>query len=114
MGSATDIALSIDPIQNDEGEEPFLQEEEPGDGHALPSERTSDLPPPEAPIITSPPQTYKPDVYDLEWRPGRDWSSPISAYFVKYRKVSDAPTHRFKPAFDWLNLSPSSEGTSVL
>ncbi|XP_035287864.1 cell adhesion molecule-related/down-regulated by oncogenes-like isoform X2 [Anguilla anguilla] len=89
-GTSTDSTLSIHPIQNDEGEEPFLQEEEPGEGHALPSERTSDLPPPEAPIITSPPQTHKPDVYDLEWRPGRDWSSPINAYFVKYRKLDDA------------------------
>ncbi|KAJ8342434.1 hypothetical protein SKAU_G00323620 [Synaphobranchus kaupii] len=90
VGTATDSALSIHPIQSDEGEEPFPQEEEPGEGQPLPSERTSDLPPPEAPIITSPPQTQKPDIYDLEWRPGRDWSSPINAYFVKYRKLDDA------------------------
>ncbi|KAJ8266617.1 hypothetical protein GJAV_G00132530 [Gymnothorax javanicus] len=89
MGADMDTTLSIDPIQNDEGEEPFLLDEEPEDGHALPSERTSELPPPEAPIITSPPQTQKPDVYDLEWRPGRDWSSPINAYFVKYRMLDD-------------------------
>ena len=47
-----------------------------------------ELPTPEAPIILSPPQTHKPDMYDLEWRPGRDWGNPINAYFVKYRKVS--------------------------
>uniref|UniRef100_A0A8C4DE93 Cell adhesion molecule-related/down-regulated by oncogenes n=1 Tax=Dicentrarchus labrax TaxID=13489 RepID=A0A8C4DE93_DICLA len=58
----------------------------------LPAERVSDRPTPEAPIITSPPQTHKPDVYDLEWRAGRDGGSPISAYFVKYRKVDEMGT----------------------
>ncbi|KAI1893662.1 hypothetical protein AGOR_G00126010 [Albula goreensis] len=76
------------PIQSDEGEEPFL-EEEPGYNQDTPIERTSDTPTPDAPIITSPPQTHKPDVYDLEWRAGRDWGSPINAYFVKYRKLDD-------------------------
>uniref|UniRef100_A0A4W5K2X4 Cell adhesion associated, oncogene regulated n=1 Tax=Hucho hucho TaxID=62062 RepID=A0A4W5K2X4_9TELE len=52
-------------------------------------QQSSDRPTPEAPIITSPPQTHKPDVYDLEWRAGRDWGHPINAYFVKYRKVDD-------------------------
>ncbi|XP_010083795.1 PREDICTED: cell adhesion molecule-related/down-regulated by oncogenes, partial [Pterocles gutturalis] len=45
--------------------------------------------PPEAPIILSPPQTPKPDVYNLVWRPGRDGGLPINAYFVKYRKLDD-------------------------
>ncbi|NXY77840.1 CDON protein, partial [Glareola pratincola] len=45
--------------------------------------------PPEAPIILSPPQTLKPDVYTLVWRSGRDGGSPINAYFVKYRKLDD-------------------------
>jgi len=44
--------------------------------------------PPEAPIILSPPQTLKPDVYNLVWRSGRDGGLPINAYFVKYRKVT--------------------------
>ncbi|XP_067166239.1 cell adhesion molecule-related/down-regulated by oncogenes [Apteryx mantelli] len=42
---------------------------------------------PEAPVILSPPQTLKPDAYDLVWRPGRDGGSPVNAYFVKYRKL---------------------------
>ncbi|NXP10994.1 CDON protein, partial [Thinocorus orbignyianus] len=46
--------------------------------------------PPEAPIILSPPQTLKPDVYNLVWRAGRDGGSPINAYFVKYRKLEDS------------------------
>uniref|UniRef100_A0A8C4DER2 Cell adhesion molecule-related/down-regulated by oncogenes n=1 Tax=Dicentrarchus labrax TaxID=13489 RepID=A0A8C4DER2_DICLA len=65
---------------------------EEGDTINLPAERVSDRPTPEAPIITSPPQTHKPDVYDLEWRAGRDGGSPISAYFVKYRKVDEMGT----------------------
>uniref|UniRef100_A0A4W6CCV5 Cell adhesion associated, oncogene regulated n=1 Tax=Lates calcarifer TaxID=8187 RepID=A0A4W6CCV5_LATCA len=55
----------------------------------LPADRSGDRPTPEAPIITSPPQTHKPDIYDLEWRAGRDGGSPIIAYFVKYRKVDE-------------------------
>ena len=60
-----------------------------GAGHSVnqPAERGGDRLTPEAPIITSPPQTHKPDLYDLEWRAGRDGGSPIVAYFVKYRKV---------------------------
>uniref|UniRef100_A0A663LTL3 Cell adhesion associated, oncogene regulated n=1 Tax=Athene cunicularia TaxID=194338 RepID=A0A663LTL3_ATHCN len=46
--------------------------------------------PPEAPIILSPPQTLKPDMYNLVWRSGRDGGSPINAYFVKYRKLDDS------------------------
>ncbi|XP_076219946.1 cell adhesion molecule-related/down-regulated by oncogenes isoform X4 [Aptenodytes patagonicus] len=45
--------------------------------------------PPEAPIILSPPQTLKPDTYNLVWRSGRDGGLPINAYFVKYRKLDD-------------------------
>ncbi|XP_035753384.1 cell adhesion molecule-related/down-regulated by oncogenes [Egretta garzetta] len=45
--------------------------------------------PPEAPIILSPPQTLKPDMYNLVWRSGRDGGLPINAYFVKYRKLDD-------------------------
>ncbi|XP_056139433.1 cell adhesion molecule-related/down-regulated by oncogenes [Lampris incognitus] len=78
---------SIQPMQSDEGEE-----EELGDTIGPPSDKNSDQPTPEAPIIISPPQTHKPDVYDLEWRPGRDGGSPISAYFVKYRKVDEMGT----------------------
>lgn len=73
-------------MQSDEGHELFLPEEE-ADGGDLPASRGGDRPAPEAPIIISPPQTHKPDVYDLEWRAGRDGGSPINAYFVKYRKV---------------------------
>ncbi|KAJ8403796.1 hypothetical protein AAFF_G00346640 [Aldrovandia affinis] len=78
---AVAVEPSVQPIQSDEGEEP-------GHGQDTPVERTSDTPP-EAPIIMSPPQTHKPNVYDLEWRAGRDWGSPINAYFVKYRKLDD-------------------------
>ncbi|XP_051512223.1 cell adhesion molecule-related/down-regulated by oncogenes-like [Myxocyprinus asiaticus] len=81
---------SIHPIQSDEGDELFsLGEEELGDTKGPPTERISDKPRPEAPIIVSPPQTHKPNMYDLEWRAGRDWGIPINAYFVKYRKVDD-------------------------
>lgn len=76
-------------MQSDEGQDHFLTEEEGvGDTMELLTDRSSDRPTPEAPIIISPPQTHKPDVYDLEWRAGRDGGSPINAYFVKYRKVS--------------------------
>lgn len=70
-------------MQSDEGQEESI------DGTiSSPTERRSgDRPTPEAPIIISPPQTHKPDMYDLEWRAGRDGGSPIIAYFVKYRKV---------------------------
>ncbi|XP_030076555.1 cell adhesion molecule-related/down-regulated by oncogenes [Microcaecilia unicolor] len=45
---------------------------------------------PEAPIILSPPQTWKPDMYNLIWRPGKDGGMPINAYFVRYRKLDDS------------------------
>lgn len=44
---------------------------------------------PEAPIILSPPQASKPDMYFLVWRSGRDGGLPINAYFVRYRKLDD-------------------------
>ncbi|XP_020667224.3 cell adhesion molecule-related/down-regulated by oncogenes [Pogona vitticeps] len=54
------------------------------------TEKTSSgISPPEAPIILSPPQTLKPDQYNLVWRPGKDGGQPIKAYFVKYRKLDD-------------------------
>ncbi|KAI5615951.1 cell adhesion molecule-related/down-regulated by oncogenes precursor, partial [Silurus asotus] len=82
-----DMQPTVQPVQNDEGEGLFL----PSDGDAKGSftERTSDKPTPEAPIIISPPQTHRPNAYELEWRPGRDWGRPINAYFVKYRKVDE-------------------------
>lgn len=52
------------------------------------TEKTSSgISPPEAPIILSPPQTLKPDQYNLVWRSGKDGGRPINVYFVKYRKV---------------------------
>ncbi|XP_060106666.1 cell adhesion molecule-related/down-regulated by oncogenes [Heteronotia binoei] len=45
--------------------------------------------PPDAPIILSPPQTLKPDQYNLVWRPGKDGGLPVNFYFVKYRKLDD-------------------------
>ncbi|XP_024910728.1 cell adhesion molecule-related/down-regulated by oncogenes isoform X2 [Cynoglossus semilaevis] len=79
---------SLHPMQSDEGQEESI------DGTiSSPTERRSgDRPTPEAPIIISPPQTHKPDMYDLEWRAGRDGGSPIIAYFVKYRKVDEMGT----------------------
>ncbi|XP_028321428.1 cell adhesion molecule-related/down-regulated by oncogenes [Gouania willdenowi] len=80
---------SLHPIQSDEGHGRFLPEDE---AISPPAERSNDRPTPEAPIIISPPQTHKPDLYDLEWRAGRDGGSPINAYFVKYRKVDEMGT----------------------
>uniref|UniRef100_A0A7N8YHV6 Cell adhesion associated, oncogene regulated n=1 Tax=Mastacembelus armatus TaxID=205130 RepID=A0A7N8YHV6_9TELE len=95
LGSSAIMLLkaspSLHPMQSDEGHEHFLTEDEV-DTMSLPADRSSDRPTPEAPIIISPPQTHKPDVYDLEWRAGRDGGSPINAYFVKYRKVDEMGT----------------------
>uniref|UniRef100_A0A8D0D1H3 Cell adhesion associated, oncogene regulated n=1 Tax=Sander lucioperca TaxID=283035 RepID=A0A8D0D1H3_SANLU len=82
---------SLHPMQSDEGHERFLTEDD-GDAINLPVDRSGERPTPEAPIITSPPQTHKPDMYDLEWKAGRDGGSPINAYFVKYRKVDEMGT----------------------
>ncbi|NXK50903.1 CDON protein, partial [Chauna torquata] len=58
---------------------------------AVATEKTlNSISPPEAPIILSPPQTLKPDMYNLVWRSGRDGGLPINAYFVKYRKLDDS------------------------
>ncbi|KAK9521204.1 hypothetical protein VZT92_021029 [Zoarces viviparus] len=95
LGSTAGVPLeaspSRHPMQSDEGHERFLTEEE-GDTINLPADRNSGRPTPEAPIIISPPQTHKPDMYDLEWRAGRDRGSQINAYFVKYRKVDEMGT----------------------
>lgn len=83
-----DTQPTVQPVQSDEGEGLFLLLEDGlGDAKGSFTEKTSDNPTPEAPIIISPPQTHRPDAYDLEWRPGQDWGRPINAYFVKYRKV---------------------------
>ncbi|XP_067362782.1 cell adhesion molecule-related/down-regulated by oncogenes isoform X1 [Channa argus] len=79
---------SLHTMQSDEGHDRSLAEDEVD----TIAERSGDRPTPEAPIIISPPQTHKPDVYDLEWRAGRDGGSPINAYFVKYRKVDEMGT----------------------
>ncbi|KAM4743350.1 cell adhesion molecule-related/down-regulated by oncogenes [Anableps anableps] len=86
-GVLLEASPSLHPIQSDGS---FLTEDD--DPFNPPAERSGDRSTPEAPIIISPPQTHKPDVYDLEWRAGRDGGSPISAYFVKYRKVDDMGT----------------------
>uniref|UniRef100_A0A8D0G5P4 Cell adhesion molecule-related/down-regulated by oncogenes n=1 Tax=Sphenodon punctatus TaxID=8508 RepID=A0A8D0G5P4_SPHPU len=57
---------------------------------AVATEKTSNgASSPEAPIILSPPQTLKPDMYALVWRSGKDGGLPINAYFVRYRKLDD-------------------------
>ncbi|XP_033832713.1 cell adhesion molecule-related/down-regulated by oncogenes isoform X2 [Periophthalmus magnuspinnatus] len=95
------------PMQSDEGLEHFFTEEDSDTLH-LPADRSNDRSTPEAPIIISPPQTHKPDVYDLEWRAGRDGGSAINAYFVKYRKVDEMGT----VVGSWLTIRvPGSEKT---
>ncbi|XP_041850787.1 cell adhesion molecule-related/down-regulated by oncogenes [Melanotaenia boesemani] len=95
LSSTTGELLKPSPslygIQSDEGHEHLLTGDE-GDKIDPLADRSGDRPTPEAPIIISPPQTHKPDVYDLEWRAGRDGGSPINAYFVKYRKVDEMGT----------------------
>uniref|UniRef100_A0AAY4E304 Cell adhesion associated, oncogene regulated n=1 Tax=Denticeps clupeoides TaxID=299321 RepID=A0AAY4E304_9TELE len=91
MGVDMESLPSVHPMQRD-GDELFLPVEE-GEGLddtlGPPKEGASDHPTPEAPIIISSPQTHKPDIYDLEWKPVRDADVPINAYFVKYRKVDE-------------------------
>ncbi|XP_051934333.1 cell adhesion molecule-related/down-regulated by oncogenes isoform X2 [Hippocampus zosterae] len=82
---------SLPPMQSDEGSDRFLTEEE-ADPSEPPSAGGGGRLTPDAPIITSPPQTHKPDVYDLEWQAGPDGGSPINAYFVRYRKVDEMAT----------------------
>ncbi|XP_030008692.1 cell adhesion molecule-related/down-regulated by oncogenes isoform X2 [Sphaeramia orbicularis] len=92
-GDTLDPSPSLHPMQSDEGHDHFLTDDEgAGDSINVPTDRSNDRPTPEAPIIISPPQTHKPDMYDLEWRAGRDGGSPINAYFVKYRKVDEMGT----------------------
>uniref|UniRef100_A0A8C4SLX4 Cell adhesion molecule-related/down-regulated by oncogenes n=1 Tax=Erpetoichthys calabaricus TaxID=27687 RepID=A0A8C4SLX4_ERPCA len=74
-------------VQGDEGED--YSEGLGEDKSTSPTTRSSGGATPEAPIILSAPQTHKPDTYDLVWRPGRDWGTPINAYFVRYRKLDD-------------------------
>lgn len=111
-GSAADVLPEASPslhsIQSDEGDEGYPTEDGGGGGAVvLPADRSGDRPTPEAPIIISPPQTHKPDVYDLVWRAGRDGGSPINAYFVKYRKVSGKLMHEsfFFVKFCWKQQS---------
>ncbi|XP_035479264.2 cell adhesion molecule-related/down-regulated by oncogenes [Scophthalmus maximus] len=89
-GVLLEASPSLHPMQSDEGRDEDAGDA--GDAIDLPPDRSSACPTPEAPIITSPPQTHKPDLYDLEWRAGRDGGSPIVAYFVKYRKVDEMGT----------------------
>ncbi|KAF4072128.1 hypothetical protein AMELA_G00270790 [Ameiurus melas] len=85
-----DTPPTVHPVQSDDGDGLFLPLEDGlGDAKGSFTERASDKPTPEAPIIISPPQTHRPNAYDLEWRPGRDWGRPVNAYFVKYRKVDE-------------------------
>ncbi|KAI4815741.1 hypothetical protein KUCAC02_005872 [Chaenocephalus aceratus] len=92
LGSSASVLLeaspSLNPMQSDEGHE----RDDEGEAVNVPADRRENRPTPEAPIITSPPQTHKPDIYDLEWRSGRDGGNKINAYFVKYRKVDDLGT----------------------
>lgn len=105
VSAVLEVSPTRHPMQSDEGLEHFITEE---NTVQLPADRTSDRLTPEAPIIISPPQTHKPDVYDLEWRAGRDGGSPINAYFVKYRKVDEMGT----VVGSWLTIRvPGSEKT---
>ncbi|XP_053223798.1 cell adhesion molecule-related/down-regulated by oncogenes isoform X1 [Podarcis raffonei] len=97
---ASTKAEEIAPVeiaQSDEGDGDYdsdtgLQSSSPTEilTEEVATEKTSSgISPPEAPIILSPPQTLKPDQYNLVWRPGKDGGQPINAYFVKYRKLDD-------------------------
>ncbi|XP_026527223.1 cell adhesion molecule-related/down-regulated by oncogenes isoform X2 [Notechis scutatus] len=83
--------------QNDDGDgdldsETGLPRKSPA--KILTTEKTSSgISPPEAPIILSPPQTLKPDQYNLVWRSGKDGGRPINVYFVKYRKLDGNVTN---------------------
>ncbi|XP_055584616.1 cell adhesion molecule-related/down-regulated by oncogenes [Falco cherrug] len=87
-----EIAQS-DESEGDFGAETAFSSSPPTKLHleAAATEKASNIAaPPEAPIILSPPQTLKPDIYNLVWRSGRDGGLPINAYFVKYRKLDDS------------------------
>lgn len=89
--------VPVEVIQSDEGDGDYdsemgLQSSSPTEmliGEIATEKSSSGISPPEAPIILSPPQTLKPDQYNLVWRPGKDGGQPINAYFVKYRKLDD-------------------------
>ncbi|XP_060643471.2 cell adhesion molecule-related/down-regulated by oncogenes [Anolis sagrei] len=89
--------VPVEAAQSDEGDGDHDLEMDPESSSTteiltdeVATEKTSNgISPPEAPIILSPPQTLKPDQYNLVWRPGRDGGQPINFYFVKYRKLDD-------------------------
>ncbi|XP_053125630.1 cell adhesion molecule-related/down-regulated by oncogenes isoform X2 [Hemicordylus capensis] len=93
---AEDVA-PVEVAQSDAGDEDYdsemdLQSSSPTGSliaEVASGKASRGISPPEAPIILSPPQTLKPDQYNLVWRPGRDGGQPINAYFVKYRKLDD-------------------------
>lgn len=96
MGTKAEEMAPVEIAQSDEsdgdfGAETAFSSSPPTKWHldAAATEKASNAAaPPEAPIILSPPQTLKPDTYNLVWRSGRDGGLPINAYFVKYRKVT--------------------------
>ncbi|XP_048368276.1 cell adhesion molecule-related/down-regulated by oncogenes [Sphaerodactylus townsendi] len=91
-----DAAAPVEAAQGDEGDGdsdsgmalPSLSPTEMTD-EAATEEALNGVSPPDAPIILSPPQTLKPDQYNLVWRPGKDGGLPVNFYFVKYRKLDD-------------------------
>ncbi|KAH0623238.1 hypothetical protein JD844_031323 [Phrynosoma platyrhinos] len=93
----TDNTVPVEVAQSDEGDGDHDSEIDPESSSPtkivideVATEKASNgISPPEAPIILSPPQTLKPDQYNLVWRPGRDGGQPINFYFVKYRKLDD-------------------------
>ncbi|NXG40042.1 CDON protein, partial [Dromaius novaehollandiae] len=92
-GTKADESAPLEGAQSDEGDGGAAAElwsSPPTKPRAGATEKAfSGVAPPEAPIILSPPQTLKPDTYNLVWRAGRDGGSPVNAYFVKYRKLED-------------------------
>eukprot|EP00062_Callorhinchus_milii_P011246 gi/632956996/ref/XP_007894240.1/ PREDICTED: cell adhesion molecule-related/down-regulated by oncogenes isoform X1 [Callorhinchus milii] len=90
--SPTPLGRGSDIIQSDEGadyDKTGLLHRQPTKTAVPETEKVNIHSLPDAPIILSPPQTIKPDTYDLVWRPGKDGGTPINAYFVKYRKLDD-------------------------
>ncbi|MEE6484497.1 hypothetical protein FKM82_013888 [Ascaphus truei] len=94
MSTKSEDITPVDLTQSDEGnydsETSAPDPSQPGEQH--PGTQATDKPfngasLPEAPIILSPPQATKPDMYNLKWRSGKDGGMPINAYFVRYRKL---------------------------
>ncbi|XP_077162542.1 cell adhesion molecule-related/down-regulated by oncogenes [Paroedura picta] len=86
----------VEVTQSDEGDGEYdlelgLQSSSPTEiiDEAATEKALRGVSPPDAPIILSPPQTLKPDQYNLVWRPGKDGGLPVNFYFVKYRKLDD-------------------------